>query len=126
MEPMEIVVPDCVYDNFMAQVTALPEKKRKMWRGKLEDKWGTITKCVYKHGNILNWCILPGEYRWAVVEPRRTQDFIPVSSVGAAMTLGDEAGMAAIQSEREANHTGNHYRNKKVGVPKQADGRARG
>ena len=46
IKPVDIVVPDCVYDNFIAQVMALPEKKRKMWRGKLEDKWGTITAVV--------------------------------------------------------------------------------
>lgn len=126
-----ILVPDSDYDNFMAQVFALPEKKRKKWRGKLEDKWGTKTTCIYNDGKILNWCILPGEHRWVVVVPRRIQEEVstpiePISHVGAAMLFGDEAGMAAMQSEVEANHTGNHYRNKKVAVPKQKDGRARG
>ena len=115
-------VPDCTYDDYMAQVMGLPEKKRKMWRGKLEDKRGTITKCIYKDGEILNWCNLPGEYRWVVVKPRRKMDeagaiSIPISPEGAAMTLGDEAGMAAMNSAIEANLTGNHSRTRRVHGP---------
>ena len=84
---------------------------------------------LLKDGMILNWCILSGEHVWAVVIPRRSAidlPITPISTAGEAMMLGNDAANAAVQFEAKVNHTGNHYRKKKVGVLKPTDGRARG
>ena len=125
LPPRTIAVPDTVYDAFMVEVMALPQKKRNKWHNSLTDKWGTRTKCVFRDGQILNWS-MRGSH-WAIVVPfRDNRQFITCSSVGLAMTRGEDAFDHAFAAALAANHTGNHYRNHAVKVPKQNDARVRG
>ena len=124
-----IIVADCFYDALLAKVMALSEKKRVKWHDNtLTDKHGTRTKCIFKDGQILNWSTL--YHKWVIVKPFRfTQEassFIPYTNVGAAMSMGEEAAVRELVNTANANHTGNHYRNHNVKVPKQNDGCVRG
>ena len=42
------------YDMHMAEIMALPLKKRKKWKARLTDKFGVTTRCVYRDGDIWN------------------------------------------------------------------------
>jgi hypothetical protein len=123
----QTMVPDNIYDKMMAKIMALPVKKRHKWHDTLTDKWGTKTKCIYKEGQIYNWCILKGAYCWVKVVPFRGLHNeggidVPCSSVGDAM--GEDNFEAMFWSTVEENQTGNHYRNHRVKVPKQVYGTA--
>ena len=121
----QTIVPDNIYDGMMAKIMALPEKKRHKWHHTLTDKWGTKTKCIYKDGQIYNWCILKRAHCWAkVVSFRELKGGInvPCSSVGDAIEEGNFEAM--FWSTVEENQTGNHYRNHRVKVPKQVYGTA--
>ena len=46
------------YDSLMGEVMAIPEKKRKLWKGNIKDRFGTLTRCVYRDGKIHNWSLV--------------------------------------------------------------------
>ena len=126
---MDIAISQQTYDTFMAEIMALPPKKRMKWKAHLQDKFGVNTRCIYKDGKIWNWSLII--HRWALVSPiplLLKDPIMPLSVVGDVMCsgAGDETVNAAIQQEVANNHTGNHTRNKSVKVPAQADGRVHG
>ena len=47
----------------------------------------------------------------------REDEYHPISAVGHAFCVSDEAGVEALMAETQANYTGNHYRNHFVNVP---------
>ena len=122
------------YDMHMAEIMALPLKKRKKWKARLTDKFGVTTRCVYRDGDIWNWSLIT--HRWAKVKPHgsvmndRNEEVVwmPNSVVGDIVCSGadDESITAAVQLEAAYNHTGNHTRSNTVKVPPQSDGRVRG
>ena len=48
---------------------------------------------------------------------REEKYLTPVSAVGHAFDVSDEAGVEAFRAATQATHTGNHYRNHSVKVP---------
>jgi hypothetical protein len=108
----------------MAEIMALPPKKRMKWKAHLKDKFGVNTRCIYKDGNTWNWSLIV--HRWALVSPfsaLQLEDsftYMPISVVGDTISSGadDETINTAIQQEVSTNHTGNHTRNKSVKVPR--------
>ena len=122
---MDIAVSQQTYDTFMAEIMALPPKKRLKWKAHLMDKFGVITRCIYKDGQIWSWSLII--HRWALVSPiplLLKDPIMPLSVVGDVMCsgAGDEIVNVTVQQEVAKNHTGKHTRNKMVKVPKQADG----
>ena len=47
----------------------------------------------------------------------REDEFHPMSAVGSAFGVSDEAGVEALTAAMQANYTGNHYRNHPVKAP---------
>ena len=45
------------------------------------------------------------------------KEYCPISAVGHAFGVSDEAGVEALRAATQANYTGNHYRNHSVKVP---------
>ena len=126
-QAVDITITDQQYHVMITEIMMLPEKKRSKWHGTLTDKFGTRTKCIYKGGEIYNWCILKRTHRWARVVPMShcLSNTIPMSPVGAAMRMGDDAFVKAFDAAKKEYATGNHYRNHHVKVPKQQDGSVR-
>ena len=47
----------------------------------------------------------------------REYEYYPISAVGSAFGVSDEAGVGALMAAMQANYTGNHNRNHAVKVP---------
>ena len=120
-----IVIEDSVYDQFKAEVEALPKRRQKLWKFILLDKWGTKSRLAYKDGKLLNYSLLKHDF--VEVIPRRSLPSrgVPYSRVGQEAL--DGANIAtSVEDEMMNNYTGNHYRNNYVKIPKSSDGRLRG
>ena len=125
-------VPDRIYDAFMEEIMALPDKKRAAWKRTLIDNTGTKTRCVYRDGKIYNYSVKA--HMWAEVRSMSDAreevqsgavEWTPLSPAGVAMMESDEAALRALNQETDANQTGNHYRNKHIRIPKSSDSRVR-
>ena len=104
---------------------SLQPKKRKAWKRTLMDKTGTKTRCTYRDGKIYNHSLKT--HKWQEVVPMSESRsagymYVPISSVGIASLVSDEAAHEAVLKEAAASNTGNHYRNKSVRIPKSSDG----
>ena len=122
-ERATIEVPDFIYEEFMSEVMSLQPKKRKAWKRTLTDKTGTKTRCMYRDGKIYNHSLFT--HKWAEVMPlseSRSAGYVPISSVGIASLVSDEAAHEALLKEAAESKTGNHHRNKSVRIPKSSDG----
>ena len=120
-----IVIEDSVYDQFKAEVEALPKRRQKLWKFILLDKWGTKSRLAYKDGKLLNYSLLKHDF--VEVIPRRSLPSrgVPYSRVGQAALDGANI-TTSVEDEMMNNYTGNHYRNNYVKLPKSSDGRLRG
>ena len=65
-----IVIEDSAYDQFKAEVEALPKRRQKLWKFILLDKWGTKSRLAYKDGKLLNYSLLKHDF--VEVIPRRS------------------------------------------------------
>ena len=120
-----IVIEDSVYDQFKAEVEALPKRRQKLWKFILLDKWGTKSRLAYRDGKLLNYSLLKHDF--VEVIPRRSLPSrgVPYSRVGQEAL--DGANIAtSVEDEMMNNYTGNHYRNNYVKIPRSSDGRLRG
>ena len=120
-----IVIEDSVYDQFKAEVEALPKRRQKLWKFILLDKWGTKSRLAYKDGKLLNYSLLKHDF--VEVIPRRSLPSrgVPYSRVGQEALDGANI-TTSVEDEMMNNYTGNHYRNNYVKIPKSSDGRLRG
>ena len=113
-------VSDDVYALLKRSYEAAPKKK--VWKETLHDKWGTKSRVRFEGGRFVNWSLL--HHKWVPIVPQGwVCDAVPVSGVGKAVASGvgpDEAVSAAA----DANHTGGHYRNHSIRVPKSVYGHA--
>ena len=122
-------VPDAIVDQWRQEVNALPMRKRGKWKGWLEDKHGQRTRVRYVPdtghfenfypSHVVHQCPTQWVRIWSTSEVR-AGDGHPTSRLGEAMYANDDGGRmmsVALLAERDANHTGNHYRNHHVKVP---------
>ena len=125
--PHLIVVEDDTYQEFMAEVIALPLKKRKNWKGHTLSQKGTRTRCVYRHDHIFSYS--EDNHAWLQVVPMsfaaRTLEkgiAVPQNAVGEAMIKGVDSCISVFIETMDATYTGNHRRNHRIVVPSRPDG----
>ena len=125
MSERGVAVPDAIVDEWRQEVNALPMRKRGKWKGWLEDKHGQRTRVRYvpDTGHFENFYpshVVQSSTQWMRIWSTaevRAADGHPTSHLGEVMYANDDGGRMALLAERDANHTGNHYRNHSIKVP---------
>ena len=119
-----VAVPDALVDEWRQEVNALPMRKRGKWKSWLEDKHGQRTRVRYvpDTGHFENFypSHVVHQCSWVRIfstSEVRARDMRPTSRLGEAMYANDDGRRMALLAERDANHTGNHYRNHHIKVP---------
>ena len=133
-----ITVPAELIAGWKEELLAMPDKKRKNWKGFLQDKQGVRSKVRYAGVKYFgddpnlpyefeNW--QPGNRHggsawWPVLDMSVWEDYPdeikPTSRVGARILRGEDVERAMDDAQQE-NATGNHHRNPKpVKVPTKA------
>ena len=126
MSERGVAVPDAIVDEWRQEVNALPMRKRGKWKGWVTDKYGQRTRVRYVPdtghfenfypSHVVHQCSTQWMRIWSTSEVR-AEDSHPTSRLGEAMYANDDAVRMALLAERDANHTGNHYRNHNIKVP---------
>ena len=124
----QVAVTDEVYNEWLQEVKALKPRKQKNWQRWLRNKSGEKSRVRFnvETGEFENYSPAHEARQckklsatWVQVVPlsRWRKEGYPVSAVGHAFDVSDEAGEAALGAAIQANHTGNHYRNHSIKVP---------
>ena len=125
---MQVAIDDNVYDQMLAEVEALPERKRKQWKSSLLDEQGARSRLICPDGKLLNYSLIRRAFVEAV--PQRSwllpRKVFVCSRVGQEVPAHGENITTAVEQEILTNCTGEHHRNHFVKVGKQSDGRVRG
>ena len=72
--PNRVGIAQQQYDAFTAEITAMPERKRKQWKAHLFDKFGARTCCKFENNQILNWSVAAQAWLEVVVLDRPRED----------------------------------------------------
>ena len=126
---MQVAIDDNVYDQMLAEVEALPERKRKQWKSSLLDEQGARSRLIYRDGKLLNYSLIRHAFVEAVPQrswPPPRMAFFVCSRVSQEVFAHRENITTAVEQEILTNCTGEHHRNNFVKVGKQSDGRVRG
>ena len=125
----QVVVADEEYNEWLQAVKALKPRKQKHWQGWLRNKRGERSRVRFnvETGEFENNSPAheARQYKklsatWVQVIPMsrvREDKYYPISAVGHAFGVGDEAGVEALMAETQAIYTGNHHRNHSIKVP---------
>ena len=126
----QVAVTDEVYNEWLQEVKALKPRKQKNWQRWLRNQSGEKTRVCFnvETGDFENYSPAHEARQckklsatWVQVVPlsrwQKEIGYTPVSAVGHAFDVSDEAGEEALRAAMQANHTGNHYRNHSVKVP---------
>ena len=121
---------DEVHNEWLQEVKTLKPRKQKNWQGWLRNQRGEKTRVRFnvETGEFENYSPAHEDRQceklsatWVQVVPlscwRKEIGYKPVSAVGHAFDVSDEAGEEAFRAATQANHTGNHYRNHSIKVP---------
>ena len=95
----QVTVADKVYNEWLQAVKALKPRKQKHWQEWLRNQRGEKSRVRFNMSRV------------------REDEYHPMSAVGSAFGVSDEAGVEALMAAMQANDTGNHYRNQSVKVP---------
>ena len=121
----EVVLRDEEYDEFMAEVMAVKEKKRSKWHSSILDGNGMSTRVKYADGQLLNWS--PLHNTWVTVKPAR-------SIIDRVANIRSPLIKAMVHGDQECfdlmclaamHQTGQHHRNHRIRVPVGQDGAVR-
>lgn len=118
----EVLITDAHYDEFLAEVMALPPKKRKHYKSRLLDKHGQLTKVIYRDGQLMNYSIPMKQF----VPMRAHRHFSPGglvsdSQIGQLVINRPELQHDVVHACVEFNSTGNHNPNRnRVKIPPPA------
>ena len=126
-------IRDEVYHCIMRKVLALKPKKRKLYKGFLFDKHGQKSRVRFYKGQLQDYDSTTHRFgvlesfsqtRARIVEAEAESPVVEATStLGLAVLSGrDEIASKILQATIEDSHTGNHYRNHYVKVPKRVYG----
>ena len=144
--------PKDAYQGWEREIAALPERKRKNWKGYMKDDFAAKSLVLYdakgidvpgygvvhfkQRMNEQKQAMYDSDQTWRPVLPQGWQQNIPDDLPILSVRTGDDAVMdtmtcdeqrAHMQARREANATGNHEsRNHSVRVPTRAGEPVRG
>lgn len=121
----KVMIEPTEYKEKMKEIESLPERKQKQWKSHLLDKRGTKSRLIYRNGKLWNYSLIASQYVEVRPFDPTSYDMVPASRLGQAIVAGGDMA-SEIHAEVDEHHTGNHYRNHAVKVPKQSDGRVRG
>ena len=125
----QVTVTDKMYNEWLQAVKALKPRKQKHWQEWLRNQRGEKSRVRFnvETGEFENYSPAheARQYKklsatWVQVIPMsrvREDEYHPMSAVGSAFGVSDEAGVGALMAAMQANYTGNHYRNHSVKVP---------
>ena len=125
----EVAIADEVYNEWLQEVKTLKPRKQKNWQSYLLNKGGAKSRVRFnvETGEFENYSPAheARQYKklsatWVQVTPTsrvREDKCHPISAVGHAFCVRDEAGVEAFMAAMQANYTGNHYRNHSVKGP---------
>ena len=125
----QVMVADEVYNERLQAVKALKPRKQKNRQGWVRNQRGEKTRVRFnvETGEFENYSPAHDarQYKklsatWVQVTPMsrvRENKHHPISAVGHAFCVSDEAGVEARRAATQANYTGNHYRNHSLKVP---------
>ena len=125
----QVAVTDEVYNEWLQEVKTLKPRKQKNWQDWLRNQRGEKSRVRFnvETGEFENYSPAheARQYKklsatWVQVTPMsrvREDKHHPISAVGHAFGVSDEAGVEALRAETQANYTGNHYRKHSVKVP---------
>ena len=120
---------DEVYNEWLQEVQTLKPRKQKNWQTWLRDQSGVKSRVRFnvETGEFGNYSPAQEARQhkklsatWVQVTPIsrvREDKYHPISAVGHAFGVSDEAGVEALRAKTQANYTGNHYRNHSIKVP---------
>lgn len=127
MGRLQVFIDPIEYKEKMEEVQALPRRKQRQWKSHLRDKYGTLSRLIYRDGKLWNYSLLASQYVEVLpFDPTgKHASWVPTSHLGREIAAGGDMA-AKIYAEVDANYTGNHYRNHFVKRGKQSDGCVRG
>ena len=128
-----IVISTKHYNKYIREIMELPIKKRKIWKNTLLDKYGQSSSLRFIDGKLVNYSIRDQNFqvvktREEIIKYLESNDNINLCKVdsvlGAGLLCGvsDRVSESLLTSAIQSNHTGNHYRNHSVSVPKSVYG----
>ena len=119
------------YHHIMREVLALKPRKRKLYKGFLFDKHGQKSRVRFYKGQLQDYDSTTHRFgvlesfsqtraRILIVEAEAESPVVEATStLGLAVLSGrDEIALKILEATIEDSHTGNHYRNHYVKVPK--------
>lgn len=130
-----IMLDDKQYTRLLINYLNSTKKERKNWKQKLTDHNGQATSVRFYNTELQNWSLR--HHKWCKIIPQsfltnmkkcieENNDNLSLSWTGTSdidkyLQGGCSLGQA-VQLAANDNHTGNHYRNQPVRIPKSSDG----
>ena len=122
-------------DDWLAEIAAMPMRKRRQWKGHLKDKWGVKQRVRYTpegvraadtttHFEVYEQANRESFRGWqpvVVIEEveRNGSALVPMGRYGPRLLAADDMFEEVHQIQGET-HTGNHYRTHTIKVPTAA------